>query len=274
MQCPTETQKTLWMTTYASLGSGVLILAVFIAMIYFGLWRYHSWHKFAHLGSISFVMTIFMKGLGLCGASIFLRIEGNWRKWSWSLLNAPDQLLTIAFTFVYCAWANFSLKNVAYLVNRLTNISISIGVCLGLTGLSVTIAEIVSGNVVYRDIDVILSVVRDFVMGILFLILLTKVRKVKNVKLCNKEKNNTERSLHILTIVSVVSIMLRGFTIAAYHWAFSPDKNPQSDAECSVSHLLSVIIQQIVCNIVPILCLTIMQGLVGKVAEYDMIHPQ
>lgn len=246
-------------------------MAIFFAMIYLGLWRFHSWHKFSHAGSITFIIATFIKATGLCVASIALRMGWNWDRWSWALLNGPDHLSIIAFMFVYCSWANFSLKNVAHVINRFSDITVTVAVFLGLSGIFVSGSEIYSGNLIYRDVDAWLSLVRDIAMGIIFLTLLAKVRTVKNVKLCSREKN-TERSLHHLAIVAAISIIMRGLTVAAYHWSFSPEKNTDPGVECSISHLLCVIVQQLGCNTVPMICLAVMQGLVGKVAEYEMIQ--
>lgn len=274
--CSSQKDKSFWISTFSSFGSSFLLLSILSLMIYFSLWRNktssHAFTKnFSHL---SFVISLFLKAVGFCAAGILLRFQINWQYISPFILDIPQASITFGFSFIFMvtciSYGHLLSKQAADKFNKAVyGISILSGIFL-LCTVILCISYYLSEKSIIFHINLWVSSIRDMIISISYIILFSLIQKLRVVP--PNDANQSEKNVNILSYITLSCLILRAILYPIEIIIFSPKLTHNQTSQCGIGALLYFVFQTIFCDILPVICVLLLQGMMDTVLSYDSIQ--
>ncbi|OHS96606.1 hypothetical protein TRFO_37219 [Tritrichomonas foetus] len=275
--CSSQRDKSFWISTFASFGSSFLLLSFLMTMMYFSLWRNKAaeYTFLSNISHLSFIIALFMKSIGSCAAGIILRYDNiKWVVIRPILVDVPQAALVVSYSIVFLTWCIASCRQLTLPVGKqITRISGGALIASLVFFLANSIFDCLYFSLEKEQIhqlNVWISFARDEIIGIAFLVILSLVRKFRNVSI--KGNNNTEKSANIQSIVVLASLLVRGITILVENFVFSPKYAKSETTPCGIPSLAFYIGQQLVCEVLPAFSLISLQGSLSKILSYETLE--
>lgn len=275
--CSSQRDKSFWISTFSSFGSSFLLLSIISLMIYFSLWRTKENNRstvknFTHLG---FISSIFLKSIGFCSAGILLRFQNvNWEYISPIILDIPQASITFGFSLIlmmYClSCGRLLAKQTEDKVNKVIySIPILSGIFLFGTIVLTSLYYAFQKSSLF-NINLWLSLIRDLIVAISFIVLLCLIKKLRVVP--PNQSNTSDKNQTILSFIILSCMILRGISYIIDNYVFSPSFTHDQNSRCGISSLIYFVFQTLICEVLPVICILLLQGIMSTLPSYDSIE--
>lgn len=282
-----------WKFTYYVLGIILILFAIIYVIFTFSELKneYGQEHgKFS--AQISYIICVFVKGLGLLVCGVFLSYNFNTRYVSapsgqpnsnvtlWGMYSVlpggiPGYMTSIAYCFIFFSWCSVCLtfldRNSVgfYKTSKTILLSLLTGIIIGFITSFIFMLLAANSHIGGTTVDgahmaeAMIATVRDIVIAIAFIIYLFKISKL--FETACPSYASVEGRLFWLCVMLIIALIFRPFCILTYHMIFASKRNTeiQKKSEFSNAYLIIFLIEQTITELLPL-------GLIGYLRLCDI----
>ena len=273
LNCNCQRDRSYLIGSYACFSGFYALISIFILMIYLQLWKHRKTnHQFlTNFSSIVLISSLFIKSIGFSVLGIILRSHSfNFVLIDPLIKSISEAAILLAFSMILVeAFFGTSSNAAPGKSNAISKIS---QVIAGTSGI-IMIMNAVLGTIYYvsqksffNGLNAWISFARDEAIPLAFIIFFIILKKKVN----NFDKNAIEQKLNIISLTVLGLIMARGIANIVNYFVFV-DNDINDSKQCSVSSLAFFIFKELICDITPVFCLSIMQDWLDQLLSYQSI---